>query len=81
MPTFEFRYANSGSIIWTFDRAPAIGEEIVLGHRGVYRVMGVDEALGPDVEAEYAVVRVRESTREEVDAQLARGLNRLPPLG
>ena len=75
------RSSNSGSIIWTFDRAPAIGEEIVLGHRGVYRVMGVDEALGPDVEAEYAVVRIRDSTSEEVDEQLARGVNRLPRLG
>jgi hypothetical protein len=81
VPGFEFRSSKTDSIHWTFDRAPAIGEEIVLGDRGVYRVIGVNDFHGPYVEAEYAVVRVRDSTREEVREQLARGVNRLPPLG
>ena len=79
MPRFEFRYAKTGSILWTFDRAPQIGEEIVLGDSGVYRVIGVDDSLDSTVEAEYAVARVRDSTHDDVREQLARGVNRLPP--
>ena len=34
VPRFEFRYAKTDSNLWTFDRAPQIGEEIVLGDSG-----------------------------------------------
>jgi hypothetical protein len=80
MPRFEFRYAPNNSIIWTFDRAPEIGEEIVLGESGVYRVIGADDPADAGVDAEYAVARVRDPTREDIREQLARGVHRLPPL-
>ncbi len=81
MPRFEFRFAPTESIQWTFDRAPEIGEEIVLGDRGVYRVIGVDEPFDSSVEAEYAVARIRDSTHDDMREQFMRGVNRLPPRG
>jgi hypothetical protein len=68
-------------MVWAFDRAPEIGEEIVFGHRGVYRVIGVDYSVAPNVEAEYAVARIRNATHEEVLEQFNRGINHLPPRG
>ena len=68
-------------MVWSFDRAPEIGEEIVFGHRGVFRVIGVDDSVAPNVEAEYAVARIRSATREEVLEQFNRGVNQLPPRG
>jgi hypothetical protein len=68
-------------MVWAFDRAPEIGEELVFGFRGVYRVIGVDYSLAPSVEAEYAVERIRNATRDEVLEQYNRGINHLPPRG
>ena len=81
MRRFEFRYAPTESIVWTFDRAPEIGEEIVLGERGVFRVIGVDDSVDSSGDSEYAVARLRDATREEVREQLARGVDQLPPRG
>ena len=68
-------------MVWAFDRAPEIGEEIVFGHRGVYRVLGVDGPVDSKVEAEFAVTRIRDATHEEVLEQFKRGVNQLPPRG
>ena len=81
MRKFEFRYGPNESMVWAFDRAPEIGEEVVFGHRGVFRVIGIDDTAASNVEAEYAVVRIRSATREEVLEQFNRGINHLPPRG
>lgn len=81
MPRFESRYGPTESISWTFDRPPEIGEAIVLGYSGVFRGIGIDDPVNSTVEAESAVVRIRDATREDVFEQFARGVNQLPPRG
>jgi hypothetical protein len=79
MPRYEFRQSPIDTIIWSFDRRPEIGEEIVLGERGVFRVIRVDKPLDATVEAEFAVARLRDATWEEKHEQRQRGVNVLPP--
>jgi hypothetical protein len=79
VPKFEFRYGPDESMVWVIARAPEVGEEIVFGYRGVFRVIGVDDPVASNVEAEYAVARIRDATRQEVLDQFNRGVNRLPP--
>jgi hypothetical protein len=53
----------------------------VLGYSGVFRGIGIDDPVNSTVEAESAVVRIRDATREDVFEQFARGVNQLPPRG
>jgi hypothetical protein len=80
MPRLEFRFSKTDSILWTFDRHPEIGEEVVLGDRGVFRVIERSEPGVPDpgVDAEYLCERVRDATPEDLDAMLKRGPAYLP---
>jgi hypothetical protein len=79
MPKLEFWFTDHDAIMWTFDRHPKIGEEVVLGDRGVFRVTAVrpDNPLNPNVK-EYDCERVRDATREDLDAMIKRGVNQLP---
>ena len=38
MRRFNFELSRTESISWAFDRKPEIGEKIILGDRGVFRV-------------------------------------------
>jgi hypothetical protein len=82
MRRFEFWFNDREAISWTFDRHPEIGEEIVLGDGGVFRVTGVREGrkLDASVDVQYTCERVRDTTHEDTKAMLARGVNMLPPL-
>jgi hypothetical protein len=79
MPRLEFWFTTTDAIAWSFDREPELGEDVVLGDRGVYRVMGIRaEPADPDV-TEFICELVRESTREDRVSQLKRGVHVLPP--
>jgi hypothetical protein len=79
MPRFEFWPNDKEAIIWTFDRPPLIGEEVVLGRWGVYRVtwLGVD---GAQLGTAYTCEFVREPTGADLRALFRRGVHRLPEL-
>ncbi|MEX2647177.1 MAG: hypothetical protein WD249_13020 [Gaiellaceae bacterium] len=80
MPELEFWFTEHDAIVWHFDRHPEIGEEVVLGDRGVYRVTDVKERRGVSTaDAEYVVERVRDTTYDDLKAMYERGVNRLPP--
>jgi hypothetical protein len=78
---FTFELSPTESIPWAFDREPRVGEEITLGHHGVFRVM---RRLSRNGHARYhgvfVVKQVRRATAGDLKAQVARGVNRLPPL-
>jgi hypothetical protein len=79
MPRLSFRHAKTESIEWTFDRHPDIGEEVVLGDRGVFRVTGpLPTPYVSGLDAEYACELVRAPTPDEIRAALKRGVNTLP---
>jgi hypothetical protein len=80
VPRFEFWFTDHDAIAWSFDRHPDIGEEVVLGDRGVYRVTGLRQAGidDPAVDAEYTCERVRDASHEDIQVTLKRGVNRLP---
>jgi len=80
MPYYSFWYSDHDSIDWTFDRAPTLGEEVVLGYRGVYRIVSphAHTQRGARGDAEYTCELVRESTAEDIQAMYKRGINRLP---
>jgi hypothetical protein len=73
----EFWHTPTDAIAWTFNREPAIGEEVLLGDRGFFRVTGA-RAHGPDVDAAFDCEFVREPTHAEMREMLRRGVNRLP---
>ena len=71
---FEFWHTTTAAIIWHYDRAPRLGEEIVLG-RSVYRVVAQRPNLpGSRADASFDCERVRDSTFED----RKRGVNFLP---
>ena len=79
MPRLEFWVTERDAIEWTFDRHPNIGENVVLGDRGVYRVTGLRQRTPASIaDAEYTCERVRDATREDLNAMFERGVNRLP---
>lgn len=79
MPRFSFRISQTEEILWRFDH-PGINEEVVLGDRGVFRVLKrVANPSDPTVDAEYTVELVRASTHEDLSGQLERGVDKLPP--
>ena len=78
VPRIEFWSTERDAILWTFDREPSIGEEVVLGDRGVYRVLGRRHDDVPGADVAFDVERVRDSTSEDIKAMLERGVDRLP---
>lgn len=62
----NFRISSTESIQWHFNRHPELGEEIILGDRGVFRVGGRLPADGPELE--YEAEWLREPTSAELAA-------------
>ena len=82
MTKFGFWHGERESILWTFDRDPDIGELIVLGDAGVFRITGMrPHTLASIADKEYTCERVRDATREDLKAMFQRGVNRLPSRG
>jgi hypothetical protein len=77
MPYYSFWYTDQDSIEWTFDRAPKVGEEVVLGYRGVYRVVS-PRSTSSARDGGYMCELIRKSTSGDIQAMYARGINRLP---
>src|SRR5262249_280759 len=77
---FNFQLPKTESISWALDRKPEIGEEIILGDRGVFRVVDTLPPLPGWPEIRYAVKRLRNATPADVDALQARDVNQLPPV-
>ncbi len=81
MPKFAFWHTDTDAIMWSFDRAPDPGEEIVMGEK-VYRVgQPLQQRRDPTTDAEFHCEVVRASAFEEQRDQLKRGVNVLPPAG
>jgi len=80
VPRFSFELSKTESISWAFDRKPEIGERIILGDRGVFRVIDTLPPLPGWPEIRYAVKRLRDATPAAVEALQARVVNQLPPL-
>ena len=61
---------------------PVIGEQIILGYRGVYRVVRERQRGASDVgvDAAFDCERVRDATDDDLKEMLDRGVDRLPPL-
>jgi hypothetical protein len=66
---FTFQLPSSETIPWAFDREPRLGEEITLGHHGVFRVM---RRLSRNGHARYhggfVVKLVRRATADDLKA-------------
>jgi hypothetical protein len=78
---FTFELSPTESIPWAFDREPWVGEEVTLGHHGVFRVTDRIARNGhPRTHGTLVAERVRRATAEDLRAQVARGVNRLPPI-
>jgi hypothetical protein len=80
VPRFSFELSKTESKSWAFDRNPEIGERIILGDRGVFRVIGTLPLLPGWPEIRYAVKRLRDATPADLKAARAHGVNRLPPV-
>jgi hypothetical protein len=79
LPRFSFCLSATNSIEWSFNRHPQIGEAVTLGDRGIFLVV---EKLPPppetDIDAEYRVERLRDTTVDDLNALYTRGVNELP---
>lgn len=79
MPRIEFWFTDTDAILWTFDREPLIGEEVVLGDRGVFRVLSRRDGPVPGADVAFDCERVRDATNDDLKEMYARGVDRLPP--
>jgi hypothetical protein len=77
---FSFQLSPTESIPWAFDREPVLGEVVTIGHHGVFRVTSRLARNGPRTHGAFVVERLRPASAADLKAQVARGVNRLPPL-
>jgi hypothetical protein len=78
---FTFQISPTESIPWVFDREHLVGEEVTLDHHGVFHVTRRPPRNGdPHSHGAFVVERVRRATAADLKAQVARGINRLPPV-
>jgi hypothetical protein len=75
MPRYLFWHSETGSVTWLLDRAPEVGEVIVLSEHA-YRILQAGEPTDASVAGAYICDR-RPATDLEWREHIRRGVNRL----
>jgi hypothetical protein len=76
VPPYEFWHSPTESISWHLAQDPQLGEELVLGDRGVFRVIAKREPSPISDRPAYDVAFIRQATAKEI-RDSAKALNNL----